>query len=200
MNMEMADKILNNLTILNQKVEEIYEQFLNNWSISLKYKGIGTLTFEDAMRFGALGPLARASGVKIDSRWDFDVLPYGDFDIKMIVENGGDVHSRNMVRLKETFESIRLCKDIIKNLPEGDTNISFKGNPIGDSYIKMEAPRGEIYYFVRGVKKPILDRVKIKTPTLAQIPAFIHMFKNSEFCDVPAILASLDPCMSCTAR
>lgn len=188
------------LSLLKQKVAEIEELFLNNWSLSLKYKGVGVITKDNALRNSTLGPLARASGVDFDVRNESDYLPYSELGFKSVVFEGGDVHARNMVRLKEIFESIRLIEAALDGMPEGDISTKVRGAPEGESYMRVEAPRGECLYYLKGSKAQYLDRVRIKTPTFGSVPAMIEALKGQNYADVPAIVASFDPCLSCTAR
>lgn len=198
--LHMANEFKKRLKLLRKNIEELIELFSNNWSLSLKYKGVGSISKEDANRLNALGPLSRAAGCKNDVRAQHHVLPYSEVGFKLITEEGGDIHARNMVRLKECLNSIEMIENVIDNLPEGEIAIKVKGNPEGETIMRIEAPRGELAYYVKGVKKPILERVRIKTPTYSNIPAMIHIFKGQEYANVPAILASFDPCMSCTAK
>ena len=69
-----------------------------------------------------------------------------------------------------------------------------------EAIVRLEAPRGELFYLVRGGGQNMLERVRIKTPTFSGIPAMMEVFKGSQYADAPAILASFDPCMSCTAK
>ena len=188
------------LTLLKQKVAEIEELFLNNWSLSLKYKGVGTITTESALRCSVLGPLARASGVDFDVRNESDYLPYKELGFKSVIEGSGDVHARNMVRLREVFESIRLIEAALDGLPEGEIASKVKGAPDGESYMRVEAPRGECFYYLKGSKGQYLDRVRIKTPTFGSVPAMVEALTGQNYADAPAIIASFDPCLSCTAR
>jgi len=196
----IADMAKKNLNFLKPKIDELMEMFSNNWSLSLKYKNIGRLTYEDACMYNALGPLARASGLATDVRAESSYFPYDEVGYRMIIQSSGDIYARNMVRLKEIINSIEMCENIIDNLPEGEIIEKTKGKPDGETAIRFEAPRGELFYFVKGNKKSVLDRVRIKTPTFSAIPAMIEVFKGSEYADAPAILASFDPCMSCTAK
>ncbi|MDR1993035.1 MAG: hypothetical protein LBQ98_06010 [Nitrososphaerota archaeon] len=72
--------------------------------------------------------------------------------------------------------------------------------PVGEAIHRLEAHRGELFYYVRsnGTDKP--DRVKVRTPTFANLPAFLETIIGENLADVPANLASLDPCFSCTDR
>lgn len=188
------------LKTLDLDIDDLMDKFTNNWSSALRYKNIGSLSIDNAYKFGALGPLARAAGAKIDARCEIDSLPYDEVGFEMILGNNGDIFDRNVVRLKEIKNSIKMCLNILDGLPEGEISVKTKGKPNGESFTRLEAPRGEIFYYVKGNGKNILQRVRIKTPTFSQIPAMVEIFKGQNYADAPAILASFDPCMSCTAK
>lgn len=192
--------ILNSLNELEPKIEEIFDLFTNNWSLSLKYKTIGAISKEDVTKYNALGPLARAAGVRTDVRLETDYFAYDKIGYEIILENSGDIHGRNLVRLREIKNSILMIRNIVEGMPEGDILIKAKGKPEGESAVRLEAPRGEIFYYLKGANKAMLERVRIKTPTYSGLPAMVEIFKGEEYGDVPAILASFDPCMSCTAK
>lgn len=181
-------------------IEEIKDLFVNNWSLSLRYKGIGTITAEDATKLNAAGPLLRATGFESDVRREYNILPYDKVGFRLITAEGGDIHARNMVRLDESVNSIEMMFNILDGLPEGEIMTKVKGSPDGEGVARVEAPRGELAYYIKGVKKQYLDRVRIKTPTYSNLPAFIHILEGEEYANVPAIMASFDPCMSCTAK
>lgn len=197
---EMAQMVHKNLDLLAPRIDDLMERFTNNWSLALKYKGVGALSLDEACRYNALGPLARAAGLATDVRAESSDFPYEALGYKMVTEQSGDIFARNVVRLREIVNSMQICRNIIDNLPEGAILEKVKGKPDGEAVVRVEAPRGELFYLVRGSKKNYLDRVRIKTPTFSGIPAMIEVFKGSEYADAPAILASFDPCMSCTAK
>ncbi len=197
---EMESYIREKLSVLKQKVGEIKELFLNNWSLSLKYKGVGVITKESALNRSVLGPLTRASGVDFDVRKESDYLPYGELGFKSVVMESGDIHARNMVRLEELLESIRLIETAFDAMPEGAIASKVRGTPDGESYMRVEAPRGECFYYLKASKGQFLDRVRIKTPTFGSVPGMIEALKGQNYADAPAIIASFDPCLSCTAR
>jgi len=175
-------------------------EFTSNWSLSLKFKGIGAMSLDEAYIFNAIGPLARASGLNIDVRNEIDYLPYDEVGFKMQTHTDGDINGRNIVRLNEILNSIEMCENILDGLPEGEIFTKLKGKPNGESIVRFEAPRGELMYYVKGNSKAMLERVRIKTPTFASIPAFSEIFMGENYADAPAILASFDPCLSCTAK
>lgn len=195
-----AKEISLQLGELQKKIYGYIEEFENNWSLSLKFKGIGALSLEKAYMFNAIGPLARAAGLAIDVRNEIDYLPYQEIGFKMQTGSGGDIHARNMVRLAEILNSIEMCQNILEGLPEGEIFTKTKGKPQGETVVRYEAPRGELMYYVKGNKTAMLERVRIKTPTFSCIPAFSDIFLGQNYADAPAILASFDPCLSCTAK
>lgn len=197
---DLTKKINDNLTLVENKVREYKDEFLNNWSLSLKFKGIGTLTLDAAYRLNAIGPLARASGLATDVRNEMNYLPYHEVGFVMQTQTSGDVHARSLVRLDEILNSIDMCRNIVNGLPEGEIITKYRGKPEGETLVRYEAPRGELMYYVKGSGKSMLDRVRIKTPTFSSIPAFSEIFLGQEYADAPAILASFDPCLSCTAK
>jgi len=197
---ELGKKILENLTLVEKKVREYKDEFLNNWSLSLKFRGVGALSLENAYRFNAIGPLARAAGLQTDVRNEMSYLPYKEIGFVMQMQESGDIHARNMVRLDEIQNSIEMCRNIVNGLPEGEIITKIKGKPQGETIVRYEAPRGELMYYVKGNGSAMLDRVRIKTPTFSSIPAFSEIFLGQEYADAPAILASFDPCLSCTAK
>ncbi len=197
---DIIKDIKTNLKIVKEKVNGYVDEFSSNWSLSLKFQDIGTLSLEEAYTYNAIGPLARAAGLKTDVRSETGYLPYKDIGYKMQTALNGDIHSRNQVRLNEILNSIQMCENIVDGLPDGEIMTKLKGKPNGESIVRLEAPRGELMYYIKGDGKAMLNRVRIKTPTFACIPAFMEVFKGSNYADAPAILASFDPCLSCTAK
>ena len=197
---DRAKEILQKLSLVKQKVLGYMGEFTSNWSLSLKFKGIGAMSLDEAYIFNAIGPLARASGLNIDVRNEIDYLPYDEVGFKMQTHTDGDINGRNIVRLNEILNSIEMCENILDGLPEGEIFTKLKGKPNGESIVRFEAPRGELMYYVKGNSKAMLERVRIKTPTFASIPAFSEIFMGENYADAPAILASFDPCLSCTAK
>jgi len=196
----IAKQIIEKLSLVKQKVLGYIDEFSSNWSLSLKFKGIGAMSLDEAYRFNAIGPLARASGLNIDVRNEIDYLPFDEVGFKMQTHIDGDINARNIVRLNEILNSIEMCNNVLEGLPEGEIFTKIKGKPKGETVMRFEAPRGELMYYVKGNGSAMLERVRIKTPTFASIPAFSHIFVGQDYADAPAILASFDPCLSCTAK
>ena len=198
---QIAQMILDRLKIFKPQLDELVDIYKNNWTLSLKNKGAGAITKEDAMRLNVVGPFARAAGLAIDVRNETeDLLPWKEVGFEMVLDTAGDVHARNMVRLHELYVSIRMIENIIAGLPESALITETKAFPEGEAVVRIEAPRGELFYYAKGNKTQILERLKIKAPTFSNVPAMVEAFKGNEYGSAPAIIASYDPCLSCTSR
>jgi NADH-quinone oxidoreductase subunit D len=164
-------------------------------------EGIGILKPEVGKRLCAVGPTIRASGVDVDVRRDDPHASYGELDYKVITASTCDVFGRVVVRALELLESISMCRQILKQLPAGPISVKApKKVPEGEATSHTEAPRGEDIHYMRsnGTDKP--DRVRIRTPTMANMPATAEMLKGCQLADVPIIVAAIDPCMGCMDR
>jgi ech hydrogenase subunit E len=192
-------KVLETLNQIKQNTKELLEIFETNFTLSLRFKNIGVTTQEDVYKYNAIGPIARAANINEDLR-QYSTLPYDEIGFQVQLMSDGDIYSRNILRIKEIFNSIQMCQNIVDNLPSGDIQVKAKGKPNGETIILLEAPRGELMYYVKGDATNVLNRIRIKTPTFSSIPIISQTFKGSRYSDAPAILASFDPCMSCTAK
>ncbi|KAA9040925.1 proton-conducting membrane transporter [Ginsengibacter hankyongi] len=198
---EVGKMILERLKIFKPQLDELVDIYQNNWTLSLKNKGVGLITKEDALRLNVVGPFARATGLAADVRNEYDdLLPWKEVGFEMVLDKAGDVHARNMVRLRELYVSMRIIENIINGLPESALVTETKTFPDGEAVARLEAPRGELFYYAKGNKTQILERLKIKAPTFSNIPAMVEAFKGNEYGSAPAIIASYDPCLSCTSR
>ncbi len=198
---DVARMILERLKTFKPQLDELVDIYGTNYTLSLKNKGVGVLNKEDVFHLSAVGPFARAAGVPIDVRNETeDMLPWKEVGFEVVTENSGDVWARNMVRLRELYVSMRIIENVINGIPEGDIALDFKGFPSGEAINRLEAPRGELFYYAKGNKTQILERLKIKAPTFSNVPSMVHGFKNNEYASAPAIIGSYDPCLSCTSR
>lgn len=165
-----------------------------------KLSGIGQLSREKARAYGVVGPVLRASGIESDIRKDDPYGPYQELDFEVPTEEGCDVFSRALVRAREVSESIKLVKQLIERMPEGDICVEVGKPPVGEDFSRVEAPRGELIYYVRlnGTNYP--ERVKLRPPTYMNDRAVVEMLREQKLADLPPILESLDRCISCTNR
>ena len=197
------DSILTAVRRIRQGIETVVIPiFTTNATVKARTEGVGPLTTKDALALGTVGPTARASGVASDLRCDLPYAAYAELETKMVVESAGDVRARVVVRALEMLESIRLIEKALQNLPAGPIRpaIRFPVIPVGEATSRVEAPRGEAFYYVASDGSDIPQRVKIRTPTFMNMPSVAAMSAGQQLADMPLIQASIDPCYSCTDR
>ena len=191
--------ILQTVDLLENNIKEIEKVFLNNYTVKQRTVGVGVLTKHDAQEYCVVGPVAKASGIAMDLRTTgYSAYKYLDFE--PVVENDGDSYARIVVRIKEIYQSFDLIRQAVSRLPEGELSVPVKGFPNGSVVSRVEQPRGEAIYYITGNNTKNLARLKIRTPTFANIPALIKMLPGSTIPDVPVLVLTVDPCISCTER
>ena len=211
---DMVPKITATLQYLKDNFEKLRKIFLDDKTIKLRSQGVGVLTYEDAMKLCAVGPTTRASGVKKDVRVDTSYFAYGDLDIEHITpdkltgEVKGDVYDRIIQRLLEVKQSIDLIEQCVDKMPAGEIVAEPKIAKLlaqlkkvnGEGVGRHEAPRGEVIHYVKldGNEAPFTW--KVRAPTYNNILPWIPMLKGEQIADIPIVVASTDPCMSCTNR
>jgi len=168
--------------------------------IHARTKGIGILTKEESINYGALGPTSRASGVARDVRKDCHYGAYDQIKWDMIVTQNGDVFDKVVVRILEILEAIKIMKSCLQNLPKGEIDANIKSIPPGEGIGHVEAPRGETFHYVRsdGSNRPV--RHKVRAPTFMNLPTYKATVVGQTISDATIILAAIDPCYCCTER
>ena len=187
---------------LGRDFEDTARVFAKDPSIRHRLHGVGVLSARDAFELGAVGPMARASGIAIDTRLS-GTYGYDRLDLEPVLETDGDCLARVLVRVREVGQSIGLIRQLVEKMPKGDDlplDTKFRGLPSGEGFVTLEQPRGEVVYYVRANGTKFLDRFRARTPTFANIPAMISLVKGCELADVPNIILTIDPCISCTER
>ncbi|MDH5783441.1 MAG: hypothetical protein OEZ35_07255, partial [Candidatus Bathyarchaeota archaeon] len=145
--------------------------------------------------------VARGSDVKMDVRKDEPYAAYDEIPFEMITYSEGDSWARLMVRLDEIGESIDIISYALDNLPSGPYRVRVpRIVPAGEAFSRVEAPRGELFYYVKSNGTAYPERVKMRTPTFSNILSFVQIAEGGNIADVPASFVSLDPCFSCTDR
>ena len=170
-------------------------------TVAARCKGVGILTRADAIAFGAVGPTSRASGLPQDIRTAAPYEAYAKLQFDVPTMESGDVFARVVVRALEIVESCKIIEQAIEMMPAGPfRGENFPEIPAGEATSRIEGPRGEVFYYVEsdGTETPV--RVRVRTPTFANMPTARQMVLGQNLADVPLIQASIDPCYSCTDR
>jgi len=190
------------LDSLQDPIKMFRDAVIQDPLIHARTKGVGILTRELAIAYGALGPTARASGYDIDVRRDHPHAAYGMVDWDVVTCEKGDVFDKAVVRILEMFESIRIIEQCLTQLEkapgpiDSDPEFVAAGEGIGH----YEAPRGEVFHYVRsdGSNRPI--RHKVRAPSFMNVPTNRETVLGATVADATIILAAVDPCYCCTER
>jgi len=196
---ETLDRMAKDLDTLDREMQELTAVFLQDGTVKHRLRNVGIISRNDAYLFGAVGPTARGSGVPIDMR-KLGYAAYGKLNFQMVTDSCGDCYSRCLVRAKELFTSTDIIRQAIKKIPDGPIDVKVTGAPEGEYFSRAEQPRGELVHYIKGNGTKFLVRSRIRTPTLTNIPPLIKMLQGCELADVPVIVLSIDPCISCTER
>lgn len=197
---EHAKAILETIADIEAEVKVIQKTFFEDYSVLSRLKGVGVMTKEQINTLGSVGPFARASGVKADMRL-LGYAAYNQIDFEPITSEDGDSYARCYVRLMEIYQSIDIIRQAIAKMPsETDLITPVKGNPTGEAFVRLEQPRGEAFYYAKANGTPNLERMRVRTPTFANILGLCEMLKNTELSDIGLLILTIDPCISCTER
>jgi Ni,Fe-hydrogenase III large subunit len=199
---EKLDRLKKALDHVEERMKYYSRVFEKDSIMNSRLKRVGVLEKADVSRYGFVGPVARGSGVKTDVRYEDPYAAYGEIPFNVITRDEGDSWARTMVRVGETFEAINILRYVADHLPEGPIGpkVMIRKVPAGEAISRVEAQRGQLMYYVvsKGGDKPY--RLKIRTPSFNNILNSAVLFKEANIADLPAILASLDPCISCMER
>ena len=191
------------LDLVKKKTDLLTGAVMDDPVIHARTKGIGILTKKDIINYGAVGPTARASGIDIDVRRDDPYAAYPLVNWKVITASNGDVFDKAKVRLLEMYESVSIieqCLDGLLKVKEGETGVDIDEIPAGSGTGRAEAPRGEVFHFVKtdGSNYPV--RHKIRAPSYVNIATFRRSCIGQTISDATISLAAVDPCYCCTER
>ena len=182
MDSTMLNDVLHAVDDLQKEMKPIIDTFLQDYTVQSRLKG-----------------MLRASGEPYDVRM-LGYAAYGDLSVEPIISTECDSYARCEVRLKELLQSFDLIREAIGKIPEGPVSVPVKGNPSGEYFVRIEQPRGEAIYYIKGNGTKYLDRFRLRTPTTSNIPPMVEMLKGCQLADVPLLILTIDPCVSCTER
>jgi NADH-quinone oxidoreductase subunit D len=206
------------------KLDEYEDLLTKNTIYRERTRQVGTISKEDAIAYGLVGPIARASGVPYDVRKFFPYLGYETFDFDVPVQTDGDVYARYLVRVAEMRESVKICRQALNRIaPTGqfavdDPRITPPPKdrvytemealiqhfliysqgftvPAGEAYVPVEGPRGEHGFHVVSDGTNRPWRVKSRAPSLLACQALERMIVGGLIADVIAVIGSIDVVM-----
>ncbi len=197
---EIVLKIMKVMDVVSKRADYYADVFLNDKVILTRTEGIGVLNRADAEKFSAVGPTLRACGVDYDIRRE-GYAAYDEVEWEPVTSKKGDVQAKAVVRLGEVKMSASIIKQCVSKMPAGDIRVKVAPNvSVNEAVARIEAPRGELFYYARsnGSDKP--ERVRIRTPTYSNILTLKPTLIGQQLADLPIVVAAIDPCFACTDR
>ena len=220
-----AERVREFCEIFPQRIHDYERLVARNRVFLQRTRGIAVITPEDAIDLGLSGPNLRASGVDWDIRRDCPYEIYDRLDFNVIVRKGGDCYDRWQCRIDEMRESTRIIKQCMRDMPEGpfladEPRVAFPVDkellkcsmetqihhfelsaygfkvPAGEIYTCVEAPKGELGFYIisDGSEKPF--RMKVRAPSFVNLQALQGASNMDYLADVVAMLGSLDPVLA----
>jgi NADH-quinone oxidoreductase subunit D len=187
--------VKNFLTFFAPKIDE-YETLLTTNRIWLeRTKNVGVISGEDAIALGVTGPVLRASGVKWDLRKAQPYAAYSKFDFEIPTGENGDTYDRYLVRMAEMRQSMRIIEQAVNDIPEGPIMGKVPKvikPPVGEIYHSIEAPKGELGYFIVSDGSTQPYRLRVRPPSLVNLQALDIMVRGLLVADVVAVIGTID--------
>ncbi len=191
-------RLKNDMDALEEGLTGFVDRFMADSILLSRVTGIGVLPQKQAIELAVTGPTLRATGVARDLRTT--MFEYDDFDFNVITQPDGDVKSNLVMRALESFESIKLIRQAIANIPEGkvvNRDWEMFDTDIIESYI--EVPRGTLYHSYALESGRVRHSI-IRTPSMANIGAMQYACIGDQITDAQLCIVQCDPCFTCTDR
>jgi NADH-quinone oxidoreductase subunit D len=215
------DEVLGLLDSLPARLAE-YEILMTGQPIwRERLQGVGVITRDEAIALSATGPILRSTGLSWDLRRDMPYLRYDQVEFDVIVGSYGDAFDRYSIRLNEIRESMRIVRQVLDAMPQGDYRIQDKkvtppprGRidesmealihhfkiftegfkvPEGEAYVAIESPRGEIACYIASDGSATPYRMHVRAPSFINIQTMPHMMRGGLVADAVAVISSVDP-------
>jgi formate hydrogenlyase subunit 5 len=186
---------------LRAEVSRLVDVLMTTSNLSGRVTGVGKLDTQIARDFSPVGPVVRASGHRRDTRVDHPFAGYGGVTLPVHTKTDGDVLSRILVRVEEVYDSISIIEQLLDNTPGGPIlTEDFVYQPHKFALGFVEAPRGEDIHWSMTGDNQKLYRWRCRASTYNNWPVLRYMLRGNTVSDAPLIVASIDPCYSCTDR
>ena len=177
------------------KLDE-YEELLSGNRIWVeRLTNVGILTSADCKEYGVTGPVLRASGVAWDLRRAQPYSGYDKYEFDIPTRSNGDTYDRYIVRMQEMRQSVRIVRQAVEGIPEGPIMAKIPKvlkPPVGEAYVSIEAPKGELGYFIVSDGSLNPYRVRVRPPSFVNLQSLDRMCRNALVADVVAIIGTID--------
>jgi len=189
---------------LPRKLDEFERYLTHNEILRARCEGVGVLTPEQAIALSAAGPVLRASGVPYDVRRADPYSIYERLEFDVAYGTHGDIYDRYLVRVEEMRQSLRILRQVLKDIPDGPIMVGkpqFQVRvPPGEAYGRVEGPKGELGFYVVSNGKPNPWRYHVRAPSFIHLTSLKTMAYGAKVADLVAILGSSDIVLGEVAR
>jgi len=173
-----------------------YEQLLSENRIwKERLINVGVLNAEDCKAYGVTGPMLRAAGVKWDIRKALPYSGYEKYDFEIPIRENGDTYDRYIVRMQEMRQSVRIIEQAAAGIPTGPAMAKVPKvikPPVGEVYVSIEAPKGELGYYIVSDGSTQPWRIRVRPPSYINLQALDKMCRGSLVADLVAIIGTID--------
>jgi NADH-quinone oxidoreductase subunit D len=183
------------VTFVTPKIDEYEELLTTNRIWVERTRGVGVISGPDCIDLGVTGPVLRASGVKWDIRKAKPYAAYSQFQFEIPTGQNGDTYDRYLVRIAELRQSLRIISQAVEGIPEGPIMAKVPKvlkPPVGEIYHSIEAPKGELGYFIVSDGSTQPYRVRVRPPSFVNLQALDKMVRGQLVADVVAVIGTLD--------
>jgi NADH-quinone oxidoreductase subunit D/NADH-quinone oxidoreductase subunit C/D len=181
---------------LPRRLDDLDRYLSENEIVQVRGIGVGVLPPEKAIAYSATGPLLRASGVPYDIRKAEPYSIYDRFDFDVAVRFHGDVYDRYLIRMDEMRQSLRIVQQAVRDIPGGEIQTGKAQYqvrvPAGESYGRVEAPKGELGYYIVSNGKPNPWRYHVRAPSFINLTPLGELCRGNKVADTVVILGSID--------
>ncbi len=190
---------------LPKAFDALHEYLTENEIIKSRCVGVGVLPPQQAIAYSCTGPLLRASNVPYDLRRAEPYSIYDRFDFNVCTRPNGDIYDRYLIRMDEMYESAKICQQVLRDMPKGGEIMAGKPQynvrvPAGESYGRVEGPKGELGYYVVSQGKNNAYRYHVRAPSFINLTILGELCKGHKVADVVVILGSIDIVLGETDR
>ena len=197
----MEDRIVERMKFLADRARYYRDVIDSEETMLERTEKIGGISVDLAEKLCAVGPMARYVGLQRDVRLNDPYAAYDEVPLDIVTRKEGDVLALLRLRLDEMIASTNMVSYAVKHLPEGPIRVKIPPIiPAGEHASHCEAPRGEIFYYVKSNGRRTPERVKSRQPTMANLPTALEILKGQTIADVPIVLTAIDPCFGCMDR
>jgi len=177
------------------KLDEYEELLTGNRMWIDRLTNVGVLDADDCKAYGVTGPMLRAAGVKWDIRKALPYSGYEKYDFEIPTRSNGDTYDRYIVRVQEMRQSTRIIRQAVQDIPAGPIMAKVPKvikPPVGEVYVSIEAPKGELGYYVvsDGTAQPY--RVRVRPPSFVNLQSLDKMVRGGLIADIVAVIGTID--------